>query len=101
MDQTRRAFLALAAAAPFALSTLAAAAEPAAPACYDPAKLPLSQKSMRRSLGYVEASPDPRKRCGLCAFFTGTQAGCGTCALLSGNPVNAGGVCNSFAPKAS
>lgn len=93
---SRRTFLAVAAAAPFAAWTASAQAA----ACYDPAKLPLSQKSMRRTLNYLEAAPDPaKKRCGLCAFFTGTQEGCGNCQLLSGAAVNAGGVCNNFAPK--
>lgn len=94
---SRRTFLAVAALAPFAAWSGARAQ---APACYDPAKLPLAQKSLRASLKYVDAAPDPaKKRCGLCAFFTGTQTGCGTCVLLSGGAVNATGVCNNFAPK--
>lgn len=98
MDISRRSFLAVTTLAPCVfLAGGSAAAQTAA--CYDPAKLALSQKSMRRSLGYVEASSDPNKRCSLCAFFTGTQAGCGNCALLSGNPVNADGLCTSFAAK--
>ncbi|MET0588651.1 MAG: high-potential iron-sulfur protein [Novosphingobium sp.] len=75
------------------------AAEPAA--CYDPAALPLSQKNRRRSLGYIDASADPKKHCGVCAFFAAGQGSCGTCQLLTGGPVNSGGVCNSFAPKAA
>lgn len=94
----RRRFLAFAvAAAPLAgLSIGSARAQTAA--CYDPAALPLSQKNRRRSLGYVEASAEPAKRCGGCAFFTAGTAGCGTCALLNG-PVNIGAVCSSFAPR--
>ncbi len=97
MTIDRRRFLALAAAgAPLALLGIGTAQ---AAACYDPAALPLSQKNRRRSLGYVEASTDPAKRCAGCAFFTAGAADCGTCALLSG-PVDAGAVCSSFAPRA-
>ncbi len=73
----------------------------ARPACYDPATLPYMQKSRRRALGYVDASTNPARRCGLCAFFTGTSAACGNCQMLSGGPVAAGGLCQSFAPKAA
>ena len=94
----RRRFLALAAAgAPLAMLGLSGA-RAQTQACYDPAALPLSQKSQRRSLGYVEASPDPAKHCSACAFFTATTPGCGKCQLLNG-PVNGGGVCSSFAPR--
>lgn len=100
MNQSRRNFVIFAGLAPVALvAGRAFAAEPAV--CYDPATLPLSQKNRRRSLGYVDASADPKKHCGGCAFFTATQGSCGTCQLLTGGPVNAGGVCNSFAPKAA
>jgi hypothetical protein len=96
----RRRFLALTAAgAPLAVLGLASArAQTPAPACYDPAALPLAQKSQRRSLGYVDASTDAAKHCSACAFFMASTAGCGKCQLLNG-PVNAGGVCTSFAPK--
>lgn len=99
MNKSRRDILALAAAVPAAL-VFGAAASAASPAvCYDPNTLPLSQKSRRRSLGYVDVSPEPAKKCGGCAFFTATQPGCGKCALFSGGPVNASGYCRSFAPK--
>lgn len=76
-----------------------ASAQPPSPACYDPARLPLSQKNQRRSVGYVEPSPDAGKRCALCAFFTASQAGCGTCVMLTGGPVSETGLCTSFAAK--
>lgn len=98
MNPSRRQFVIIASMAPLALAAGRAFAQPAA--CYDPAALPLSQKNRRRSLGYVDASADPKKHCSICAFFTAGQATCGTCQLLTGGPVNAGGVCNSFAPKA-
>jgi hypothetical protein len=99
MTIDRRSFLALAAGSvPLAL-LVAGGAQAQAPACYDPATLPLNQKNRRRSLGYVEASSDPARHCSACSFFTAGNAGCGTCGLLSG-PVNAGAVCSSFAPRA-
>ncbi|MCE7796227.1 high-potential iron-sulfur protein [Sphingobium sufflavum] len=68
--------------------------------CIDPTKLPASQTSMRRSLGFKMASTDPKKTCGTCMFFTGAKGSdCGKCALLSGGAVPAAGVCDSWAPK--
>lgn len=93
----RRRFLMLAASAPLAALGLGATAQAAA--CYDPTALPVSQKSRRRALGYVDTSTDPVKKCGACAFFTATTPSCGKCALFSGGPVEAGGVCKSFAPR--
>lgn len=98
MTVSRRNFLTAAALAPLALAGTARA-EPAV--CYDPSALPLSQRSRRRALGYVDASPDPAKQCGHCSFFTAAAPGCGTCTMLSGGAVNGGGVCNSFARKSA
>ena len=101
MQTNRRTFLTLAGAAPLVLLASGSRAAEIAPAtCHDPAALPFSQKSRRRSLGYVEVSTEPGKACGGCAFFTATQPGCGTCQLLTGGPVNAGAVCTSFAARA-
>jgi hypothetical protein len=97
MNPSRRRFLTLASTAPLVALSFGAAAQAAV--CYDPNTLPLSQKSRRRTLGYVDLSTDPVKKCGGCAFFTATAPGCGKCALLSGGPVNATGVCRSFAPR--
>ena len=97
MPTSRRSFLAVAALTPFALG--AAGRAGAAEACYDPAALSLSQKNLRRSLSYVEASADPKRHCGLCEFYTARSAGCGSCKMMSDNPVNSGGLCDSFAPK--
>ncbi|HUD30936.1 MAG TPA: high-potential iron-sulfur protein [Novosphingobium sp.] len=103
MTVTRRHFvrqaLGIAAVASAGMPRFDAVAQEAAVTCYDPVKLPFTQKSRRRALGYVDASKDPARRCGLCAFFTGTAAGCGTCQMLSGGPVAASGLCNSFAAK--
>ena len=96
MAVSRRNLLGLIALAPLGF---AGARAQTAPACYDPAALPTSQKSMRNALGFKEVSPDPAKHCSVCVFFTGTKAGCGTCALLSGGGVGANSVCNSFGRK--
>ncbi len=98
MADTRRAFLALMGLAPMAFVVVgqADAAEPAA--CYDPDKLPLSQKSRRRANDYVDTSPDPAKHCGICSFFTAATPGCGNCQIVGG-AVNAGAVCSSFATR--
>ncbi len=66
--------------------------------CVDPATLDGGAKSMRSSLNYVDASPDPAKACALCAFFQASGDGCGTCQLLNG-PVNSKGHCDSWGPK--
>lgn len=97
MNPNRRNFLVLAGSVPLAALTFASTASAAT--CYDPAALPLTQKSRRRALAYVDVSPDPVKKCGGCAFFTPSTTGCGACKLLSGGPVQASGVCRSFAPK--
>lgn len=95
---SRRSTLALIAGSALALPDLTRAQTPA-PVCVDPAKLTLGQRSQRRSLGYVDPSADPKKRCRTCAFFTGTAGGCGTCQLMTGAPVGAAALCRSYAPK--
>lgn len=102
MNESRRRILAAAGLAPIALLGARhafAQAKPAA-ACYDMTKLPLAQRNMRRSVGFVDPSPEATKRCGGCAFFVATQGSCGTCQIFSGGPVAASAYCTSFAPKA-
>ena len=99
MTNSRRKFLAMAAASPLVLLAGSDALAQAAPACFDPESLPFSQKSRRRSVGYTEPSTDPAKHCGLCAFFTASRIGCGTCTILGAGPVSATAVCSSFAAK--
>jgi hypothetical protein len=98
MKQTRRNFLIIAGVAPVALISLRSAAAPSK-ACYDPAALSLSQQNSRRSVDFLEVSPDPKRRCGLCAFFTPGDEPCGRCQLFEMMPVTSGSVCNSFAAK--
>ena len=101
---SRREFLSLAGKAGLGASAAlallpAVSARAGEAACYDPASLPLSQRTRRRSLAYTDLSGDSARRCGLCAFFTGTTEGCGTCQMLTGGTVSAAGVCSSFAPR--
>lgn len=98
MEKSRRNFVGLLALAPISIFSVGRALA-ADSACYDPQTLPLNQKNRRRSIGYVSASPDAKRQCSLCAFFTAGQGACGSCQMLSGGAVEAGGVCNSFAPK--
>lgn len=96
---SRRNLLGLAACAPAVMLLGAGASAQGAPACVNPDTLPASQKNRRRSLNFVLQSPDPKKSCGKCAFFTGTTGGCGRCQMLSGGIVASASVCDSFAPK--
>ncbi len=98
METSRRDLLALAGMAPLML--LAGRATAADAPCYNPATLSLTQKNLRTSVGFAEASTDPKRHCGLCAFFTPGKGSCGTCQIMSGSPVTTAGVCTSFAPKA-
>lgn len=100
MTETRRRFLALAGLAPVALLGARQSFAQAKPACYDLAALPLAQKNLRRSVGFVDPAPDQAKRCGTCAFYVATRNGCGTCQILSGGPTAQSAYCTSFAPKA-
>lgn len=97
MEKSRRDILALAGMAPLML--LAGGAAAADIVCYDAASLSLTQKNLRRSVGFAETSTDPKRHCGLCAFFTASKGICGTCQIMSGSPVTAAGVCTSFAPR--
>jgi hypothetical protein len=99
MDETRRRFIALASLAPIAALGARQAFAQAKPVCYDMNTLSMSQKNMRRTLGFVDPAPDASKRCGVCAFFVATQGGCGACQILSGGPTAQSAYCTSFAPK--
>ena len=99
MNETRRRFIALAGMAPIAALGARQAFAQAKPICYDMNTLSLSQKNMRRSVGFVDPAPDATKRCGVCAFFVATQGGCGNCQILSGGPTAQSAFCSSFAAK--
>jgi High potential iron-sulfur protein len=99
MSKSRRRFLAIAGLAPVALLGARQAFAQSAGACYDLSKMPLSQKSMRKAVGFVDPAPDQAKRCGTCAFFVATKDSCGTCQILSGGPTAQSAYCTSYAPK--
>ena len=98
MNASRRHMLALIGIAP-ALGVVAGQARPQGAACYDSAALAPADRALRTSLGYVDTSGDPKRRCGLCTFFTAGDEGCGACQLMSGGPVRAAAACGSFAAK--
>lgn len=81
---------------PLALG-LAGRAEADQPGCGG--TLSMSQQNRRRALGYVEVSGDEKRRCGLCTYFSGEDAGCGACQMLSGSLVSINAVCNSFVAR--
>ena len=66
--------------------------------CADPNMMTSAEESVRRTLKYTEASPDPAAVCASCAFYHApTQVGgCGSCEMFGGNPVNPGGHCDSW-----
>ena len=69
--------------------------------CADPNALSPSDKKLRQSLHYVEASADPAKHCSNCLFFStaASTAKCGGCKILQGS-VDPNGYCDAWAAKA-
>jgi hypothetical protein len=69
--------------------------------CADLNAMSDAEQSTRKSLNYVEASPDPSQVCAGCSFFhPGPPAGgCGTCDMFSSGPANSHGHCNSWSAK--
>lgn len=96
---SRRQLIGLVGTLSVATGLAAAGGASAAEVCFDPDTLPASQKSLRRSLGFQPQSPDPKKQCASCSFFTAAGSDCGKCVLLSGGPVMPGSLCNSWAAK--
>jgi hypothetical protein len=101
MSETRRRFIGLLGAAPIAALLAPRHALAQAASCYSPSALSSSEKSMRRTVSFVDKAPDPAKRCGTCAFFVAAQNGCGKCQILGGGPTSAQSYCTSYAPKAT
>jgi hypothetical protein len=105
VDGGRRSFFAFAAASPLVLLGLMsrpgpALAQAAAPACFDVEKLPMSQKSIRKSLGFQMHFTDPNKKCGTCNFYTPGSGDCGKCQIFDNGPTTVNSVCSSWAKKA-
>lgn len=60
-----------------------------------------ASKQKRKTLQYVEKATDEKKQCKDCVqYIADTYGDCGGCKLFSG-PVQPGGGCLSFAPKAA
>jgi hypothetical protein len=79
--------------ATLALLPLAARPAKSAATCADPAS-----ESLRESLHYAEAAPNPAQSCSACGFFSAGDGGCGSCTIMSG-PVNSKGHCDSWSAK--
>lgn len=103
---SRRVFLArggvavgLATVAPSILAACGGGEE-AGPNCVSPPGLTAEERTKRTQLNYVEASPDPARKCSACTFFTAGESptACGPCSLGLG-AVNPEGTCDSFAPR--
>lgn len=68
--------------------------------CSDTSGLAAMDVQMRTSLGYVDRSPQPDKRCDNCLHYKAAgENQCGGCAILKG-PIHPKGYCNSWAVKA-
>jgi len=80
-----------------ALGVFVAACDGQGGVCYDAASAP--DKEQREKFRYVEASPDPAKTCGNCAFFSGELDSCGTCPVFNGGSVSHAGHCDSWAAR--
>src|SRR5690606_41079012 len=114
---TRRAFLArlvaLGAGAPAVLAACGGGNDPGAPPAVDAATCrgyDPETASLRRTLGYTDASPVSGQYCNNCRFYTPpASAGdrCGGCPLIPGvgggapGPVAPDGYCRSWAPVAT
>lgn len=98
MNSDRRRFLAFAGLSPPVMLGAGNALARSAP-CYTLETKTFSQKSRRRSLGFMDVATDPKRRCGDCSFFTGAEGGGATRQMLSGAAVTANSSCSSFAPR--
>jgi hypothetical protein len=69
--------------------------------CADLNSMSDAEQGTRKSLNYLETSPNPDQVCAKCSFFhPGAAAGgCGTCDIFSGGPTNSHGHCNSWSAK--
>jgi hypothetical protein len=96
----RRALLRVACAAPLLILAAAVATGADAEECVSSGDLTEGETSLRRSVEFVEVSPDPATACTLCSFFTADKTACGHCTILSG-PVAPVSHCRSWAPRKS
>ncbi len=67
--------------------------------CTDTAGLSAADLTMRTTLGYVDASPEPAKNCANCMLYKpGAPEACGGCQVVKGQ-INPKGYCKSWATK--
>ena len=77
------------------LGALTMASGASAAACSSPDD---NDSSLRKSLHYVESSPNPDQHCSGCSFFSASQGSCGRCMIFDG-PANINGHCDSWAAR--
>jgi len=68
--------------------------------CATPEDMTSAEASVRRTLAYVEVSPDPAAVCAGCEFFSAGAGACGTCTMFNGAAVNPAGRCDSWSSDA-
>lgn len=75
---------------------------PAGLSCTDSSGLTTSQRNLRESLGYVDASPHGKeKSCSRCQFFSSAgDDACGNCVVVAG-PISPMGYCSAWGPHPS
>jgi hypothetical protein len=68
--------------------------------CAKPSALSEAEKQQRKLDNYTERSPDPRKTCSGCRFFTAgaAPAACGKCEIFNG-PANPKGKCDDWTAR--
>lgn len=94
---TRLGVGALAVGATAALSACGKSGGGDAPQCKDPTG---GTDAQRKGVNYVDATPNPEKRCDNCALYQAGEGGCGKCTLFAGTAVAPAGYCDSWAKKA-
>ncbi len=68
--------------------------------CVDAPGLAPEAAQIRSTLGYVEPSPDPEKRCDSCRQYVAPrdEGSCGSCNVLKG-PIHPSGTCKVYGAR--
>lgn len=84
-----------------ALAGLSSGCKKAQFSCDGVVGLSVEDIQLRRTLGYVDRSPDPKKSCMLCQQFepAPSDGSCGRCKMFKG-PIHPEGTCKVYALKA-
>jgi hypothetical protein len=71
--------------------------------CDDTTGLPAADVETRKTLGYVDRSADPSKRCDGCQQYIAPPGAdsCGACKLFDKTPVHPSGYCKSWVAKSA